>query len=490
MCPAILSASDAALHRAKLVIHLTELLAACRAQFSLVMAYVPKAHLRVIGRDQRVTAVNQAGRKIRQVNTVKWAGRKVRRVITVNRAGRKVRRIIVVNRAGRKVRRVTMVNRAGREVRRVTMVNRAGREVRRVTMVDRAGRKVRRIIVVNRAGRKVQRVTVVNQFFYLVLLSATLALLLCFCPVAFREVEKINQADLPLIVQDCMEMFSFFNQKNLEALVAATKNSLEALRKRVVQSRLGSSTNPEFVPELPIFSTYLVVKIPQIVVEPTLEDIQQHFAQGVTNIIDTHKSIILWGERAKEKPRTLPFVGSDEEVHEVKDSTKLQNYHRLVSEHKEVTRGMMILHGTILLLKPDVEAIRNVHMFVHRDNSFENSRPLPGYQFQNMLISAKKTQEELIEVQEPFRLELVGGVDHFAADVDKFNKDFEESGPMVPGIPAREASDRVLLFQARFDDLWRRFEMYSSGEKLFGMEVREYAILHQRKREFSLLNRY
>nr|CAD7567573.1 unnamed protein product [Timema californicum] len=192
---------------------------------------------------------------------------------------------------------------------------------------------------------------------------------------AFREVEKINQADLPLIVQDCMEMFSFFNQKNLEALVAATKNSLEALRKRVVQSRLGSSTNPEFVPELPIFSTYLVVKIPQIVVEPTLEDIQQHFAQGVTNIIDTHKSIILWGERAKEKPRTLPFVGSDEEVHEVKDSTKLQNYHRLVSEHKEVTRGMMILHGTILLLKPDVEAIRNgpslINTFAYNPNELK-----------------------------------------------------------------------------------------------------------------------
>ncbi|CAG2056143.1 unnamed protein product, partial [Timema podura] len=394
--------------------------------------------------------------------------------------------------------------------------------------------------------------------------------------ISFREVEKINQADLPLIFQDCMEMFSFFNQKNLEALVAATKNSLEALRKRVVQSsRLGSSTNPEFVPELPIFSTYLVVKIPQIVVEPTLEDIQQHFAQGVTNIIDTHKAIVLWGERAKEKPRTLPFVGSDEEVHEAKDSTKLQNYHRLVSEHKEVTRGMMILHGTILLLKSDVEAIRNKKKekeksltpltcdvgefpekmklalsvecaawkhclgrllktnykekldemvdfisdhsnilqrkikdlddvrlamncledvrenFIRIDMSldlveemyatftkFDVSVPRDDiervdslrYQFQNMLISAKKTQEELIEVQEPFRLELVGGVDNFAADVDKFNKDFEESGPMVPGIPAREASDRVLLFQARFDDLWRRFEMYSSGEKLFGME--------------------
>lgn len=60
---------------------------------------------------------------------------------------------------------------------------------------------------------------------------------------------------------------------------------------------------------------------------------------------------------------------------------------------------------------------------------------------------------------------------------------------MVPGLSAREASDRVLLFQDRFDELWRKFEMYSSGEKLFGLEVNDYPILHKRKKEFNLLNK-
>lgn len=60
---------------------------------------------------------------------------------------------------------------------------------------------------------------------------------------------------------------------------------------------------------------------------------------------------------------------------------------------------------------------------------------------------------------------------------------------MIPGLSAREASDRVLLFQARFDDLWRRFEMYSSGERLFGLDVNDYPILHKRKKEFNLLNK-
>ena len=34
-------------------------------------------------------------------------------------------------------------------------------------------------------------------------------------------------------------------------------------------------------------------------------------------------------------------------------------------------------------------------------------------------------------------------------------------GPMVAGIPPREASDRLSIFQARFDELWRKYETYS-----------------------------
>lgn len=48
---------------------------------------------------------------------------------------------------------------------------------------------------------------------------------------------------------------------------------------------------------------------------------------------------------------------------------------------------------------------------------------------------------------------------------------------------------RVLLFQARFDELWRKYEVYSSGEKLFGLQVKEYPVLEERKKQFNLLQR-
>lgn len=92
-------------------------------------------------------------------------------------------------------------------------------------------------------------------------------------------------------------------------------------------------------------------------------------------------------------------------------------------------------------------------------------------------------------MQGPLQAELTAGVAVFANDVEKFDVDYEISGPMVPGLQARDASDRVLLFQARFDDLWGKFEMYSSGEALFGLEVNDYPILHKRKKEFNLLSK-
>lgn len=45
------------------------------------------------------------------------------------------------------------------------------------------------------------------------------------------------------------------------------------------------------------------------------------------------------------------------------------------------------------------------------------------------------------------------------------------------------------MFQNRFEDHWRRFDMYSTGEKLFGLPVSDYPILHQRKKEFNLLSK-
>ena len=45
---------------------------------------------------------------------------------------------------------------------------------------------------------------------------------------------------------------------------------------------------------------------------------------------------------------------------------------------------------------------------------------------------------------------------------------------MVDGIKPSEASDRLSVYQARFDELWRKYQTYSGGEELFGLPVTDY----------------
>jgi dynein heavy chain len=45
---------------------------------------------------------------------------------------------------------------------------------------------------------------------------------------------------------------------------------------------------------------------------------------------------------------------------------------------------------------------------------------------------------------------------------------------MVTGIPPREASDRLFIFQNKFEALFRKYQTYTGGEELFGLPVTEY----------------
>lgn len=60
---------------------------------------------------------------------------------------------------------------------------------------------------------------------------------------------------------------------------------------------------------------------------------------------------------------------------------------------------------------------------------------------------------------------------------------------MVQGVPPREASDRLNIFQSRFDDLWRKYQIYTDGEELFGMAVTSYPDLVRIKKELNLLQK-
>ncbi|VDO04030.1 unnamed protein product [Rodentolepis nana] len=112
-----------------------------------------------------------------------------------------------------------------------------------------------------------------------------------------------------------------------------------------------------------------------------------------------------------------------------------------------------------------------------------------AYTFQKLQNQASTSTTHLLSIQPTFRAELCTGIEQFKKDNELFTSDYHSKGPMEQSIDPREASDRLTLFQARFDDLWASYETYSDGERLFGLPVREYPDLHEIKKELALLQR-
>ncbi|NWV69074.1 DYH8 protein, partial [Malurus elegans] len=111
------------------------------------------------------------------------------------------------------------------------------------------------------------------------------------------------------------------------------------------------------------------------------------------------------------------------------------------------------------------------------------------YAFSKLKAQAIVVQDELVEVQPKFKSELLEAVEVFREEVSNFETAYEAEGPMVPSIPPQEASRRLQVFQAYFDDMWRKYITYSAGERLFGLPVTDYDILHKVRKELGLLQK-
>ncbi|XP_004619390.1 dynein axonemal heavy chain 8 [Sorex araneus] len=111
------------------------------------------------------------------------------------------------------------------------------------------------------------------------------------------------------------------------------------------------------------------------------------------------------------------------------------------------------------------------------------------YSFNKLQSKAVSVQDELVQLQPKFKNDLLESVEVFQEDVVNFTESYEMEGPMVPNIPPQEASNRLQIFQANFDDLWRKFVTYSSGEQLFGLPVTDYEVLHKIRKELNLLQK-
>lgn len=108
--------------------------------------------------------------------------------------------------------------------------------------------------------------------------------------------EKVTEEDLPSFKSECMDLFAYFFQRSIDALVRATKSSLEALKKRAGAFTVVTEEESNLIK--PLMYTFMILQIPNISIAPSLDEIQFYFGKIISNILEVHKGITQWGQRS------------------------------------------------------------------------------------------------------------------------------------------------------------------------------------------------
>jgi dynein heavy chain len=111
------------------------------------------------------------------------------------------------------------------------------------------------------------------------------------------------------------------------------------------------------------------------------------------------------------------------------------------------------------------------------------------YTWQQLIARAMETNCLLLSLQPHFSNDLCQNLECFRRDTVQYCHDYRTSGPMMPGLTPREASDRLLLFQNQFDGMWQKLQTNQSGEELFGMPQTDYLELGSIHKELNLLQK-
>ncbi|XP_027143184.1 dynein heavy chain 5, axonemal isoform X2 [Larimichthys crocea] len=483
-------------------------------------------------------------------------------------------------------------------------------------------------------------------------------------------VRRKKKRDLMEVMEEeAQELLSYFNQRNVDALLRLTRNTLEMLRKRIHASSLmhfmaegDSHSRGKNCSQQAIFRVNVTLSIPNITMIPALEEVQQALNRAVECVVSVSKGVSQWSKerisKRKMNERRMAALKQDSSDSESEDGAttyrsladgstseisasviqaipfQARNYHKSVSENKEIVKLVSVLSTSISSTKKEVmtaldrfscyhhiwrkdreDTMRRFiqgspllsefesQILFYRDLEVEiNSEPeyitvgalalftadlkmsltaetknwmvdyglycnrkyrsemeqifafvdeagkklnrqikdlddiriamaalkeirehqisidfqvgpieesyamlhkyelsvakeeadkvdTLRYTWEKMLSRSTEIQNELVALQPNFRGELVSNVETFLEDCQHFYQDYEKDGPMVVGLAPQDASDRLIMFQNRFDNLFRKYTTYTGGEELFGLPVTQHPQLLEIRKQLTLLQK-
>eukprot|EP00931_Biecheleriopsis_adriatica_P081368 TRINITY_DN5469_c0_g1_i1.p1 TRINITY_DN5469_c0_g1~~TRINITY_DN5469_c0_g1_i1.p1 ORF type:complete len:4656 (-),score=1282.68 TRINITY_DN5469_c0_g1_i1:88-14055(-) len=121
------------------------------------------------------------------------------------------------------------------------------------------------------------------------------------------------------------------------------------------------------------------------------------------------------------------------------------------------------------------------------DKEEQDIRSMLKKNWSDLLAESEERQVELSMKQVQYKKDLIKTVNAFKKDVGRFRAEYERTGPMVKGIPPREAVERLKRFREEFEVRDRKQGIYYVGEDLFGVPHQQYPALNQTRQELNHL---
>uniref|UniRef100_A0A7N8X5D3 Dynein, axonemal, heavy chain 5 like n=1 Tax=Mastacembelus armatus TaxID=205130 RepID=A0A7N8X5D3_9TELE len=353
------------------------------------------------------------------------------------------------------------------------------------------------------------------------------------CLKAALLVRHENKVEGGEIIDECVKCILDIHFSVLIYFITATKSSLDALRRRLhvlkyQPSSSSSSFNSQSAsPPPPLFRSSIQLAIPNIILRPSLDDIQV-FPQAFILLFILFICNLWLLQKLEVQISDLPGFYSVGSLHFDTERLKLaltQECHlwkrafgaalnsqasadmddifsfvdgltkrlqRPITDLEDV-RGVMAALREVRIdatISPVEESFAVLHKYelLFRDGNAERVDGLM-YAWKNLNSLVVQNQNTLVKIQPSMKADLLSAVQIFQNHVQTFSTAYNLRGPGVEGVPPAEASDRLQSFQAEFDQLWRKYTTYSGGEELFGLPVNEYPELQRIKRELSLLSK-
>eukprot|EP00392_Amoebophrya_sp_AT5.2_P015403 g15605.t1 len=121
------------------------------------------------------------------------------------------------------------------------------------------------------------------------------------------------------------------------------------------------------------------------------------------------------------------------------------------------------------------------------DKDEQDMRSMLRTSWDKLLQDSEARQDVLSAQQAQHKKNLITTVNNYKKDVHDFRANYEKNGPMVDGIPPKQAVERLKRFREEYQIRERKQQIYFLGEDLFGLPHQQYPKLDKTKGELEYL---